>query len=371
MTGIYPLHSSGPGIFLFGLLTELSRRGTFGSIFSPPSARPFSVIGNYHVHSWMAYPSVLRRAGAYLNFVLKGLYAVGSSDIILFNSPPSGIFAFTALLYSRFLRKPSIWIVHGGVFNENDRQDLLFAGWLGITARTVTTMVAVSKALAEIVWDRTHIQALVIHSALSVVQPVSRQALLDRTPAADPTFLFLGRLVPIKRIDLVLRAFAGIVARYPNSKLVLAGSGPEETALRELAKRLDLNQVLFTGALDGDAKVRMLDQSDVLVLASDFETFGLVILEAWARGLGVIGSNAGGIKELIAHDKTGLLFEPRNWMNLFDCMNEMCGDETRKRLALAGYDELIRQYTWETAGHPYYALIRKLARRSDPNGTGT
>lgn len=77
---------------------------------------------------------------------------------------------------------------------------------------------------------------------------------------------------------------------------------------------------------------------DVMVLTTYAETFGLVLIEAMKCGLPVIGSNAGGVPEIIEHGKTGLLYEPGDARGLADCLEQLANNETlRKGLARAGH----------------------------------
>lgn len=363
LTGLYPRQSSGPGIFLFGLLTDLSYRGTKGDVFTLPDVDNISAIGKYQVHDWKAHISFSRRAFSYISFVLKAISSLNKSDIVLFNSPPIDLFSFAILVLAHFRNKPSVWIVHGGVFTEDVPRGFIFNWLLDEATKLPTTLVAVSKAMAEIVYEQAGRRSIVIYNALSGIQPVVSKSFDENR---DPIFLYLGRLAHIKRVDLIIRAYARVVEQHPKSKLFIVGDGPEKNELRNLAHSLGLEQVTFWGRLEGDAKIHILDMSDVLVLASEFESFGMVILEAWSRGMSVIGSRTGAIREIINDGESGLLFESGDWTNLFECMSRMCNLSVRKKNAVNGSNELMEKYTWETAGKKYYDLIEKLLAHDYP-----
>ena len=121
--------------------------------------------------------------------------------------------------------------------------------------------------------------------------------------------LFLGRLSREKGVDLLLRAWAKV--RNANRRLVIAGTGPEESSLKNLASDLNLTNVVFTGFLDKEQQVSLWSNSSALVVPSIWdEPFGMVVLEAWAKERPIIAYAKGALPELIRHGVTGLLADP-------------------------------------------------------------
>ncbi|MFC0188564.1 N-acetyl-alpha-D-glucosaminyl L-malate synthase BshA [Fictibacillus aquaticus] len=109
----------------------------------------------------------------------------------------------------------------------------------------------------------------------------------------------------VKRIKDVIHTFAGIARKMP-AKLLLIGNGPELTSACELVRELDIaDHVLFLGKQDKVADLFSI--SDLKLLLSEKESFGLVLLEAMACGVPVIGSNIGGIPEVISDGETGYI----------------------------------------------------------------
>ena len=125
-------------------------------------------------------------------------------------------------------------------------------------------------------------------------------------------FLAVGRLVPYKGFDHLLRAWAGVATDVRDRHmLVLVGAGPEETALRRLADDLGLCHVVFAGAQSSRDLVKYYTAADVLVLPSLVDVWGLVVNEAMACGLPVLGSKyAGASQQLIQDETIGELFDP-------------------------------------------------------------
>ncbi len=118
-------------------------------------------------------------------------------------------------------------------------------------------------------------------------------------------FVFAGRLAPEKGLDTLIRATA-----LAGQRLVIAGTGPEEAALRRLAETTGAD-VRFAGYLAGEALHRLIGQSLALVLPSEwYENAPISLLEAYALGRPVIGTAIGGIPEMIRPGETGLLTPP-------------------------------------------------------------
>ncbi len=111
----------------------------------------------------------------------------------------------------------------------------------------------------------------------------------------------------VKRVTDVVKTFA-LIHKKLSSKLLLVGDGPEMTVVSQLVKELNLqDSVLFLGKQENVAELYSI--SDLKLLLSEKESFGLVLLEAMACGVPCIGTNVGGIPEVIEHEKTGYICE--------------------------------------------------------------
>ncbi|WP_369900346.1 N-acetyl-alpha-D-glucosaminyl L-malate synthase BshA [Bacillus manliponensis] len=111
----------------------------------------------------------------------------------------------------------------------------------------------------------------------------------------------------VKRAQDVVQSFA-LIAQQVKAKLLLVGDGPELCTIVQLVKKLGIeDRVLFLGKQDNVAE--LLAMSDLMLLLSEKESFGLVLLEAMACGVPCIGTNVGGIPEVIQHGETGYICE--------------------------------------------------------------
>lgn len=126
--------------------------------------------------------------------------------------------------------------------------------------------------------------------------------------------LYLGRIHRIKGIDVLVKAFAGIVGKIDDARLVIAG--PDDGYLGELEgliKALNIGRnVLVTSPLYGKEKLEAYVDADIYVLPSRYEVFGVSVLEAYACGKTVIASSCEGLRELVQDHDTGVLVESGN-----------------------------------------------------------
>jgi L-malate glycosyltransferase len=126
----------------------------------------------------------------------------------------------------------------------------------------------------------------------------------------EKVIIHVSNFRPVKRVQDVVKTFAKIAEAMP-AKLLLVGDGPEVTAVCKLVKKLGLtDSVLFLGKQDNLEE--LYSMSDLMLLLSEKESFGLVVLEAMACGVPCIGTNVGGLPEVISDGKTGYICELGN-----------------------------------------------------------
>lgn len=143
-----------------------------------------------------------------------------------------------------------------------------------------------------------------------------------RSRTSDPArlrFLFVGRLVPLKRVDDLIAAFEKLSA--PDQRgwsLTIVGDGPEREHLEGLAAGDP--RISLVGACDHGSLDRHYLTSDVLVLPSDKEAWGLVVSEAASFGLWIIVSDKCGARELVTHQEEGAVFPAGDRTSLAECL---------------------------------------------------
>jgi len=190
---------------------------------------------------------------------------------------------------------------------------------------------------------------------------------LQRTPAIDarvraiserypsPRFLFVGRLVPYKGVDVLIEAMG-----HANGTALIVGDGPMRAALEDRARHSSRVHVL--GHLDDEDVVAHMHACDVSVLPSvtRAETFGVVQLEAMACGKPVISTNLPtGVPWVNRHRETGLVVEPGDAMGLAEALTEIATDhDLRRRLGAQARVRVQEQFTIERMTAESSALYR-------------
>jgi glycosyltransferase involved in cell wall biosynthesis len=178
-------------------------------------------------------------------------------------------------------------------------------------------------------------------------------------PAPSPArFVFMGRLVDWKAVDLLLQAFAIAAAQLPMT-LLIAGDGAERSALESLARSLgilgkvpdEIGKVYFAGWRSQQECSGILRDSDALVLPSLYECGGAVILESMAMGRPVIATNWGGPADYL--DETcGILVEPASRQSLIDGLTAgmvrlSIFPNERRSMGTCARTKIVQQYDWE------------------------
>jgi glycosyltransferase involved in cell wall biosynthesis len=176
---------------------------------------------------------------------------------------------------------------------------------------------------------------------------------------APLTVLHVGRLIPRKGIDRLLRAIARARAEVA-LRLVLVGSGPEEAALRRLAEELGLGaDVEFRGFVDQPGLPELYAEADVFAFPTLDDPFGIVLLEAAATALPVVASPyAGATLDLVEDGATGLILDPDDTAGWAGALAELARDpDLRWRLGTRGHQATLKR-TPERAAEGYVEAVR-------------
>ena len=173
-------------------------------------------------------------------------------------------------------------------------------------------------------------------------------------PAPDPRFLVLGRLVPHKRVDLLLRAWAR-VRPLVGGTLVIAGDGPERAELERQAGP----GVQFVGTISESEKRRELRSAWLLVHAAAHEGWGLVLMEAAAAGVPALAMDAPGVRDAIVHGQTGLLVPDED--ALVRSWTDLAADPRRRGLLGSGGRARARLFSWERSVDVFLDVVAEAA----------
>jgi glycosyltransferase involved in cell wall biosynthesis len=253
---------------------------------------------------------------------------------------------FHSLPAARLVGVP-LRIAHHHGFNEF-RAGGLFGAADRAVQRSANRHVAISAGLARYL-ERTE----GLRGPFEVVHYGIAAGPEPPPPPAEPRLAAIGRLIPIKGFDVLLRAFAQARERVPGLTLELAGSGQLEAELRSAAPE----GVTLLGRVSPVGPV--LERAAVAVVPSRGEGFGMVALEAMERGRAVIVSDVGGLPELVRDGEHGLVVPAEDEGALADAIVSLATDPDRaRRLGEAGRRRALEQFTEDAAADRIDAVYR-------------
>lgn len=175
---------------------------------------------------------------------------------------------------------------------------------------------------------------------------------------SDDDFIIVsvGRLVARKGYEYLIRALARL--DIPNTRLLIIGQGPRKDHLASLAASLGVSErVSFLGRVSDEAKFQYLSVSDLFVLPSLHEGFGIVFLEAMFCGLPIIATDTGGQRDFLVNGRNGFLVPPRDSNALADRIKYLYRDaDARRRISQTNLVD-VERYSIPNVGRQYERLF--------------
>jgi len=178
---------------------------------------------------------------------------------------------------------------------------------------------------------------------------------------SQKTIVYLGRLTKSKRVDHVLRAFKLISQSENDSRLLIAGSGPEEKNLISLARELGISgQTGFLGRVSDEEKAELLSKAHLMLFPAVREGWGLVTLEANACRTPVIGYNVHGLRDSIKDGVNGYLVDDGDIDAMAKRSVELLGDSDELERLSASAAEYSKTFSWEKSSKEFAAVLERV-----------
>jgi glycosyltransferase involved in cell wall biosynthesis len=294
------------------------------------------------------------------------LYALGVAraarrvDVVHVFAAAHAAFFFTALpalFVGRLFRKPVILNYRDGRAESHLRRSPRVLRW----AIARASALVVPSAFLQRVFARYGFEALVIPNV------VDTTAFRFRDPVPLRPRLISARLLePLYGIENILRAFAIVRARVPDAECDVYGTGESEPGLRRLADALGTTGICFRGRVSHAEMPAMLAGGGILVNSSRIDNQPHTLIEAFAAGIPVVTTAAGGIPDILEHERTGLLVPMDQPEALAEAVLRLLREpHLVRRLTTAAHAE-CRRYTWTTSGPEWAALYGRLTGRRRP-----
>ncbi|MBW2301676.1 MAG: glycosyltransferase family 4 protein [Deltaproteobacteria bacterium] len=392
------------GIFIYRLSSSLLERGIEIQVLSPQdnSCKHSEQWGNMAIRRFpYFYPSALQK----LCYGAGILSNIKKSPILVFQVPglllAEGIFASLVLrkkkadvlhahwsvpqgmvgaLCKRLLGMKLVVSVHGSdVFWLNHTLLGKINRWIIDYADACTVNSKATQDLVRKISNRDDIEIIPMGVDVDLFENVKRnKRRTKRLPRERKTVLFVGRLIEVKGVEYLIRAVPKILAIHPDLELLIIGSGPEKSRLVKLAEILNVqDSVVFKKEIPQEELPDYYCVADVVVLPSihtrkgETEGLGVVLLEAMACGVPVVGSNVGGIPDIIKHGETGLLAAEKDPEDLADKILKLVDDKRLRKRVIENGLKLVREnFSWDVIAEKFLQVYREVmqnGKRSLPS----
>ncbi len=273
---------------------------------------------------------------------------------------------------ARQKKVPFVVTIHGGVydlpetirrdFNSHDGNGWEWGKVFGLLLRSRRVLVDADAIVtcnpreAELIREHHPDRQVMVQPhgvPARVYQQDHRAAAREAFPwlGDRPMFLAVGRIDPVKNQMWLVEQMPALLSRHPRALLVLAGPCTDEPYGEALDRKIEelglRDAVRLTGKIPpGDPRlIGLMQEAQAVLLPSLSETFGLVILEAWAAGTAVISSRTSGARQLIEHGDNGWLFDLDRSENFHASIDQLLGNrDWRSRTIEAGTKRVVNEY---------------------------
>lgn len=185
-----------------------------------------------------------------------------------------------------------------------------------------------------------------------------------------PLLLFVGRLEEKKGVGYLIEAMPPILEKFPSATLLIVGTGSLEPSLKNLSRSLNLeDSIIFAGSVQNNDLPAYYSAADVFIGPSvrtpggDTEGLGLTFIEAGLSGCALVGSDVGGIPDLIRDGETGLLVPEKDGAAIAHAVMRLLGDPAfARRLAMEARSVFERDYDWGIVSAKYAELLLGVCR---------
>jgi N-acetyl-alpha-D-glucosaminyl L-malate synthase BshA len=275
-------------------------------------------------------------------------------DLIHSHWIPNG---FIGAICKKILRKPLIITVHGTdlIFLNNRFLRLLGTFALDNCDLCTVNSTATRNAVLEIK-NVKKLEIIPMGVDLDAFNPQVGSYINKTFNADDLMILTVGRISEEKGIRYLIEAMPVILKEMPTVKLMIVGDGPDRDKLEQMVKRLNLANITFAGMVSNKNLSNFYKSADVFILPSIREGLGVVLLEAMACGTPVIGSNTGGVTDIIENGKNGLLIEPGDSKDIAEKIIKLLSNrELAQKLSEEGMKTVKYKFSW-------HIIVKKFLR---------
>jgi len=246
---------------------------------------------------------------------------------------------------------------NSGMFRATSWKKLLLRARTRIMTAPMTRVIAISEFVKEqlvkagVAKEKIIVRYLGIDTERFTPDASSKEEWTSKfnLPPGQIIASTVSYLRPFKNPDILVEAFRELKTRNVPVRLFVAGGGEMLPSLQEMTKRLDVEDYIYWLGNVPDPK-SVLQASDMFLLVSTGEAFGLVLAEAMACGVPIVGTRSGSLPEVVEEGKTGLLVPARNAEELATAIQALSTDATlRHKMSAQALERVRNQFTVQDA----------------------
>lgn len=307
---------------------------------------------------WVGNIKGLRAAFRMLPYLIHLWRAAGKADLfhVMANSGWSWhLYATPAIWIAKIKKIPVVVNYHGGEAGSFLARTLR---WVKPSLARTDELVVPSDFLKE-AFGRFGFTATIVPNVINLSRFFPRQPSPD--DKSEPHILVARNLEAIYDNMTALRAFRIVKNQLPSARLTIAGSGPERTALEDLARVLNIEAAVhFTGRVDNERMPELYRSADVMINPSLADNMPISILEALASGVPIVSTNVGGVPFLVENGKNALLVPPGDPQSMAQAlMQVLTTPDLARSISEAGL-ETVQQYTWHYVREQLFSVYDRL-----------
>lgn len=311
---------------------------------------------SYIIHTVKYAGSPLKRA---YQFAIRMFRITNNTfnAVLCISWSPVGI----AALLNKILRKIPYWVTCQGNDIIEPRRSLFYRFLMKIVLKNADKILCISDFTAKEAInsgakkDKLKIIGCGITPSDLKIDPDNFSLRKKHNLKSNPVILTVGRLIPRKGQDMVIKAMPYIIKKYPDCVYVIIGEGNDKERLIKITSETKVpDNVIFTGFLNDSLAYQCMAECDVFIMPSrniindgEVEGFGIVFLEANYFKKPVIAGNAGGMSDAVLDGETGFLVDPMNPKNIANNILRLLDDKNlRNIMGAKGRDRVLNYFTW-------------------------
>lgn len=304
----------------------------------------------------------LTKAYYALKSYLTALFTIWSYDIVHFHTVPNISMVIQLPIFLMALLGGKKIILHLHVGNQLEREKELNFKLFRWCMKKSDIIVLLAERYSDVIkksYKDVCTPTMVIYNACEKVQPITYEK-------HDKTILFAGIFSKNKAADKLILAFAKLHKKYPDWKLQLLGSGPEEDTYRKLIVKHNLEKyVQIPGYVLGEEKASFFRKAGIYAMCSYLEGFPMVVLEAWSYGVPVVTTPVGGLPDVLEEGKNACIFDFGDIDGLITQLDKLMGnDKLRAEIGLYSKDMVERIFSQDVISNKIDNLYKRLLNSS-------